>query len=285
MAIDKLINSGSSIMDSSEESLLEVVRKSEKELYKEIVKIFENVSITNGKLSSSEKAEQFLLNLDKIIKEAAKKSGYNKGVGQFVKDFDKVANNVKQVQSELNKINITAAQIAPIQNIEVANTLETLIGTKFSSSVVAPLQQALYRNIMFGASVADTEEYLRKYIISTDKNESKLLKYVKQVSRDSVSQFDGALNAKVANEAGLNAVRYSGSLIQDSRAQCRKWVNDEILTLDALFEIEIVKAINGLLYYEGKKSSGMYADTNVANFVIYRGGYNCRHRAIPTFKI
>jgi hypothetical protein len=285
MTTNKLIEGGISIMDSSEEALIEIVKKSEKELYKEIVKIFENVSITNGKLSSTEKAEQFLLNLDKIIKEAAKKSGYNKGVGKFVKDFDKVANNVKELQSQLNKINITASQIAPIQNIEVANTIETLIGTKFSASVVAPLQQALYRNIMFGATVSDTEEFLKKYILSTDEKESKLLRYVKQVSRDSVSQFDGALNAKVAEEVGLNAVRYSGSLIKDSRSQCRKWVNDEILTLDALFELEIVKAINGLLYYDGKKSSGMYENTNVANFVIYRGGYNCRHRAIPTFKI
>lgn len=99
MAINKLIDGGISIMDSSEEALIEVVRKSEKELYKEIVKIFENVSITNGKLSSSAKAEQFLLNLDKIIKEAAKKSGYNQGVGKFVTDFDKIAKNVKDLQS------------------------------------------------------------------------------------------------------------------------------------------------------------------------------------------
>jgi len=279
---EKIINSGIILMDNSEEALLASVKDAEKELYKEIIKIFENLNITNGKIASSEKAEQFLLNLDKIIRKATKKAGYNSSVAKFLKDFDKVEDNVKKIQSEINSILITSAQIAPVKNIEIANTLEVLLGNKFSASFVAPLQQALYRNVMTGATVADTEQYLRDYLISNKEKDSKLLRYIKQVSRDSISQFDGSLQGNIASELGLNAVRYVGSIILDSRAQCRKWVSDSLLNLDDLFQKEIDNAINGTLFYEGKKSSGMYADTNVANFVIYRGGYNCRHRAIPT---
>jgi len=279
---EKIINSGIVLMDNSEETLLASVKDAEKELYKEISKIFENLDITNGKIASSAKAEEFLLKLDSIIRTATKKAGYNASVAKFVKDFDKVEANVKEIQSQINSINITSAQIAPVKNIEIANTLEVLLGNKFSASFIAPLQQALYRNVMLGATVADTEQYLRDYLISSKEKDSKLLRYIKQVSRDSVSQFDGSLQANIASELSLNAVRYVGSIILDSRAQCRKWVDTSLITLDDLFQAEIDKAINGTLYYEGKKSSGMYADTNVANFVVYRGGYNCRHRAIPT---
>jgi len=283
MAKKSLVDKGIIIMDSSEEALLASVKEAEKELYKEIAKIFENLNITDGKISSTAKAEEFLLKLDKTIRQATKKSGYNSSVADFIKDFDKVEENVKELQSEINSINITSAQIAPVKNIEIANTVEVLLGDKFAASFIAPLQQALYRNVMLGATVADTEKYLRDYLISSSEKDSKLLRYVKQVSRDSVSQFDGSLQANIASEVGLNAVRYVGSIIVDSRAQCRKWVNDSLLTLDDLFAKEIQKAVNGTLYYNGKKSSGMNPDTNVANFVVYRGGYNCRHRAIPTY--
>lgn len=283
MAKKNSIDLGIAIMDASEEELLRAVKDSEKELYKEIVKIFESVNITGGKLQSTAKAEEFLLKLDKVIRGAAKKSGYNSSVSKFVKDFDKIAKNVQEVQSQINSIDITLSQISPIKNIETANALEVLLGAKFSSSVIAPLQQSLYRNIMLGATVAETENFLKEFLISNSEKDSKLLRYVKQVSRDSASQFDGSLQANIASELDLNAVRYVGSLITDSRAQCRKWVNQGVLTLDDLFAKEIQKAINGTLYYEGKKSSGMNPETNVSNFVIYRGGYNCRHRAIPTF--
>jgi len=282
MSIDKIVNSGIKIMDSSEESLADYVKKLEKNLYDELVKIFENVNITNGKLSTSDKAQEFLLSLDKKIKSGMKNAGYNEGVNKFLKDFDKIGENVKQLQSELNNINITSSQIKPFLNIEVQNTSNLLIGDKFNGNIIAPLQQSLYRNIMFGATVADTEKYLREYIISSKDKDSKLLRYVKQISSDSIRQFDGSLQSGIANELGLNAARYVGSIIIDSRAQCRKWVDESLIILDDSFEKEINKAINGTLTYDGKKSSGMYKETNLSNFAVLRGGYNCRHRAIMT---
>jgi hypothetical protein len=283
---DKLIDKGIIIMDGSEEALLASVKASEKQLYKEISKIFENLNITNGKIASSAKAEEFLLKLDSIIRDATKKAGYNSSVAKFVKDFDKVEENVKKIQSTINSINITAAQIAPVKNIEIANTLEVLLGTKFSASFIAPLQQSLYRNVMLGATVADTEQYLRDYLISTKEKDSKMLRYIKQVSRDSVAQFDGSLQANIASELGLNAVRYVGSLMLDSRCQCRKWVSDSLIKLDGAFQDEINEAIasgqkGGSVFYLGQRASGMNPDTNLSNFVVYRGGYNCRHRGIP----
>jgi hypothetical protein len=64
-------------------------------------------------------------------------------------------------------------------------------------------------------------------------------------------------------------------LIEDSRSQCVRWVKKRILQKSEL-DSEISWANNN--------GSGMIAGTNKENFAVYRGGYNCRHSAIP-FKL
>ncbi|MFN9108950.1 MAG: hypothetical protein ACK5XN_02555, partial [Bacteroidota bacterium] len=100
-------------------------------------------------------------------------------------------------------------------------------------------------------------------------------RYVKQVSRDALGQFDGQINAKIADEFGLDAFRYVGSIIDDSRSQCVRWVGKRILE-----KSEMQSEIN----WANNNGSGMIPGTTPENFLVYRGGYNCRHRAIP-FKL
>lgn len=279
---DKLFNRGIQIINTAEEDLSSAVIRSEKDLYDEILKIFENVTITNGKLSSNEKTDEFLLSLDRRLGRALKNSGYTSSVDKYLTNFDKIAENVKKVQEEVNGINLLASQIDPYKRIEVSNTWDNLLGSGVNKSFVQPVRQGLYRNIMFGASVSDVEKLVKDFVITKKDADSKLLRYVKQVSRDSLSQFDGGLQQKIASELNLNAIRYVGSLIVDSRAQCRKWTGSGIILLDEEFEKEIQKAIAGNLYFDGQRSSGMIKETTLSNFMANRGGYNCRHRAIAT---
>jgi len=102
-----------------------------------------------------------------------------------------------------------------------------------------------------------------------------LKKYVSQVSRDALNQFDGQVNSRIAEEFGLNAFRYVGSIIEDSRPQCVRWVGKEVLLLDEL---------SNEISWAYSNGTGMIPGTTRDNFAVYRGGYNCRHSAIP-FKL
>lgn len=282
MPIDKNFDKGIKIMDGAEKNLASSLVKMEKKVYDEILKIFEGISITDGKLSSNVKTEEFLASLDRRIAKVLKQNGYNDSVNKYLTNFDKLGENIKKIQSELNGINLTSTQINPYLRIEVRNTWDNLLGSGINKSFVNPLRQGIYRNIMFGATIGDVEKLVREYVITNKKGDSKLLRYVKQVSRDSISQFDGGLQQKIASELDLNACRYIGSIILDSRAQCRKWVDESLIKLDSSFAQEITSAINGSLNYDGKTSSGMIKDTTLSTFMANRGGYNCRHRAIAT---
>lgn len=282
MAVDKNFDKGIKIMDGAEKNLASSLVKMEKKVYDEIMKIFEGISITDGKLSNNEKTDEFLASLDRRIAKVLKQNGYNDSVAKYLTNFDKIAENVKKIQSQLNGINLTATQINPFLRIEVSNTWDNLLGSGINKSFVNPLRQGIYRNIMFGATIGDVEKLVKEYVITNKNADSKLLRYVKQVSRDSISQFDGGLQQKLASELDLNACRYIGSIILDSRAQCRKWVDESLIKLDSDFAKEITSAINGNLMYDGKASSGMIKDTTLATFMANRGGYNCRHRCIAT---
>lgn len=269
-------------MDGAESDLASSVIKMETKIYDEILKIFDTISITDGKLSNNDKTDEFIASLDRKITKILRDNGYNDSVSKYLTNFDKIAENVKKIQSKLNGINLTASQIDPFKRIEISNTWDKLLGSGINKDFVNPLRQGLYRNIMFGATISDVEKTVRDFVITKKGSDSKLLRYVKQVSRDSISQFDGGLQQKIAVDLDLNAVRYIGSIILDSRAQCRKWSADGIIKLDSAFEDEINSAIKGTLFYEGKSSSGMIKETTLATFMANRGGYNCRHRCIAT---
>lgn len=272
--IDLLISQGETTINGVEKTLLKSLPQAEAEIFREIMSIFDSLNITGGKLSNNAKTEQFLASLDDRINRALLKSGYSDGVYAYLRDFKKIENNIRDLHSAVNKVEITADQIDPIRRIETNNALNRLTGAGISKDFTDPLRQALYRNTMFGASFSDTEKLIREYVLS-GKIDSKLSRYVKQVSRDAVSQFDGAVQANIAKELKLNAKFYTGSLVVDSRSQCKRWVEKQILFLDELQD-EIDWAV--------RNGSGMIPGTTVETFDIYRGGYNCRHRSIPTYR-
>lgn len=287
--IISLLNKGETIMERSEDALLSNIKDAEILIYDEIRKIFNSIDVEAGKIKTSTIAENFLMRLDEKIYSSLKKSGYSEAVKMFIKSFDEIEANIRDVHSAINKVNITSDQIKPYKRIEVENTLSKFAENSLTKDFIDPIRQSLYRNIITGASISEVEAFLKSEIITNPNSNGRLMKYVKQISRDSVSQFDGTVQQNIQKELGLNAITYVGSLMKDSRGQCVKWVteNGGIIKLSDLDE-EIRWAKTKGSYYQtasGKiRTGGMIPETNQFNFLTYRGGYNCRHRAIATFR-
>jgi hypothetical protein len=278
-SIEQIIKSGDLILDKAPDKLVNSTRLIEILIYKALLELFENIDITNGKLSSTPKAEDFLASLDYRIFRAMRDSGYGNSVNEYITNFDKITDNLQDLHQKLGNGIIPKSDLNAIKRIETQNTIQNLTEKGLYKDVIAPLRKDLYRNIMFGASLESTQEMVRNYILSTEGKDSRLLRYVKQISTDALHQYDGSVNQMAKDKLGLNAVRYVGSLIEDSRAQCIKWVEKDIITDDELPK-EIEFAINKE-FYKGKKCSGMIPGTKNENFCINRGGWVCRHRAIP----
>lgn len=276
---DKLINAGDKIINKSENDLVKSTKAAERYVYDALMEIFKNVDITNGKLSSTLKAEDFLASLDARVFDALKVSRYGDAVKAFVGSYDLVTTNLVSLHESLGNGTISPKNISSVKRLEVAKTIANLTEQGMYADFIAPVRQGLYRNIIYGATVAETEELITNFVISNPKKDSSLLKYVGQVASDSIRQFDGSINQIAKIDLGLNATLYTGSLIDDSRAQCIKWVGmGEIKDADLQDEIDFALARK---FFQGKRCGGMIPGTVAATFCIQRGGYRCRHRAFP----
>lgn len=278
--VDKVISQGETLIATAEDDFINSMYDIEKALMREIMKLFDNIDVKEGKLQNSKAAIEFLNSLDGRIDLALKRSGYNDKVRALIKNFDAIKQNNIEVHSLLNKVDIYPSSLNTITKLEIENTIQNLLGSGISVDFKYPIRESLYRNITLGASIQDARKTIEDYIISNDGKDSKLLRYTKQVARDSLSQYDGVIQKTIANELKLNDFIYVGSIIIDSRCQCRYWVNKIKLSRDSLIE-EIDTAVNkGDL--GGCTCSGMIPGTNIDNFAINRGGYSCRHKAIAT---
>lgn len=277
--IQSIINSGDKILLNGTSDLINGMYSIELLVYTALREIFNNVDITAGKLATSPKADEFLALLDFKIYQALKKSGYPAYVVDFIGNYDKISSNVRDLHQALGNGLLSASDINAVKRLEVQKTINNLTQQGMYKDFISPVREGLYRNIMFGATVGETEEFIKSQVISTKQKDSRLTRYVGQVATDALHQFDGSVNQVAKQSLKLNATQYVGSLIEDSRAQCMKWVGMSIIKDEQLQE-EIDWALSGGIY-SNKKCSGMIENTTKDTFCINRGGYRCRHRAFP----
>jgi len=103
-----------------------------------------------------------------------------------------------------------------------------------------------------------------------------LPRYVNQVSLDTLSQIHGALQSEIQIKYKPTKGRWIGSEIETTRPFCK-----HMKTLTNPISRETLQGVLNKYIPDGKPKqligSGMIEGTNIDNFAINRGGYNCGH--------
>jgi hypothetical protein len=278
-----------------DDNVIEIIRKQDRTVSAANQTFFDSLSATEQRIFAavskhvqkfSSDGENYVFDdgnvlltnqVERIILDALQSSKYPSDVNGFLRNFETLKQYNFDIHGNVNDLSPDelGELINPIQRATVEQTLQGLTGSGVSTNFVEPIRTGIFQNIVAGSTKSDLEAYLRRFILGNPEVDGLLSRYVKQVSRDALNQFDGQVNAKIANQFGLDAYRYVGSLIEDSRPQCRRWVAMGVIqTKDLPAEIAWMNA-NG---------TGAIPGTSPETFSIYRGGYNCRHSAIP-FKL
>jgi len=261
------------------ERLERKVLKSTLEVQNEIARLIEDVlrefDVRGGNFVPESDSTLILATINTRLRDLIRESGLRTELVGFLDDFSQIDRNLRAIQEQVNGIQIPGeiitTQKAWVRDVVINSLLESNVSTYF----IQPVKQALYQRIALGASVNDTEKQIRAFIKGSDGKLGVFERWVGQVARDAIFEYQGAVNAQVKVEFDLNAVRYVGGLVDDSRPQCIRWVEkfNGVLRDDQL-QSEINWAYNN--------GSGMKPDTTPENFCQKRGGYNCTHIAIPT---
>lgn len=258
------------IIDEAAEKLTKNLPTLQSEIYKEILPLLERFDTTGGKIEYNKTAIDLINQLEQSLKRAINRTDYKDRVLDYLTDFQKVKDQNIKIQSSLNKINVRSSALNSIQKESIKTALNNLTGSGLDTNFIQPVKKVLFQHAVGGASIADTELALRQVIKGTPEKFGKLERYLTQMSRDSVHQFDGEIQARIANEFDLNCLSFEGSLIRDSRPACVRAVEvfNGVLRIDELQE---------QIDWAYENSNGMIPNTTPANFFMNRFGYNCRH--------
>jgi hypothetical protein len=272
--IQSLINKKIKLISGADKSLFQNFSQIEKNIVDGVMKQVKKMNIKDGVILFDDKNISMVNAINKVIADAIQDSSYPKNVKNYISSFDTIKEMNVDIHKDVNDLDPAeiAEKLNNVQKTNVNNVLDNLVRNGMEQGFVEPVKQGIFKNIVGGMNLEEFQNYLETTILSDPQKQGQFKRYVTQISRDALNQYDGQINQLIAQDLGLDAYRYVGSLIDDSRPQCVRWVGKEILLKDELSN-EITWAFNN--------GSGMIPGTNTDNFATYRGGYSCRHSAIP----
>jgi hypothetical protein len=274
--VTELVNEKDSAILEAEDSFLDSINFVELFLFAFIWDRLSRMNQTDGFLTYDDYNIGIVNQIPTLISQGLNNSSYPTSVNTYVGSFENIKNLNLSAVSRVNNIPISELErfIRPIQTQIVSQTILGLTGAGIDSQFIQPIKNAIFANVASEARIRELEKTLRELIISTT-IDSRLKKYVSLVARDSINQFDGQINSFIAKKYNLNAYRYVGSLIVDSRPQCVRWKKMSVIPN---FQLK------NEIAWAAKYGTGLIPGTTPDTFAVYRGGYNCRHSAIP-FKL
>lgn len=260
------------LINDAEEGLTRGIGGIQSDIFDEIIKILDKFSTKGGNLEYDRQAVKLINELEERINKAISKSDYPERVEAYLQSFDKIREVNIKLQSALNKLDASKVGLTNLQKTAQQLTTNNLLGAGLDHNFIQPVKDLIYQHAVGGASIADAELALREAIKGNPERLGLFERYVTQMARDSISQYDGTIQSRIMDEFDLDGYSYEGSIIRDSRPQCVRWVNefDGVLRFEDLAD-EIEWAFNN--------GSGMIPGTTQDTFPINRGGYSCRHHA------
>lgn len=157
------------------------------------------------------------------------------------------------------------------------NLLESGVDTNFFNKILDTLQSS----VVSGSNIDDLVDDLEQFITGGKDGVGALQRYVTQVTNDSITQFNATYNQTITQDLGIEWYKYTGTIIEDTRPFCQRFVNDYF------HKIEVEELGSGIDPQTGKSLAsedlldGRIKGTNKSNIFINRGGWNCRHFFSP----
>lgn len=280
-------------LESSEDFLIgfqKLADKTQDELLKVILDKLTKLSSRRGTLVFNDESANEINQLIKEIYRDFDFKNYQDGIGGLLRNVNDIGKTTIELTSLINEsldnLDFTSEKKFIIN--EISEALAT--PESFKVNILGDVRRIIAKRILLQSSIADLKEELKASLTASQQNAGTLGRYVGQVTKDAVYQYQGRINQAIKQKFGLDAYNYIGSLMKTSRPQCRKWIEEYsgVLLIDTKPETNKVGYLpdevkwakeNGSGY--GTKGKPYYLDLTVENFPTIRGGYNCNHKAIP----
>lgn len=211
-----------------------------------------------------------------------------------VKEFIQAFNTITTLQNDYWKSIESTFKPKPllkqIRIQTIGDTVKQLTENGIGVNIADKITNLLRTNITTGGSYKALDKQLREQLVNTD-TDGLLLKYSRQITTDSLNQYNAQYTHIVATGLGFEWFGYQGSDITTTRPFCdamtdfRYFHISEIPRLLAAQDLTYVnkagERVPVPIYAKTGLPGGMIPGTNAQNFFVNRGGYNCGHQIRP----
>lgn len=267
-------------------------------MIEEILKYIREL-VSNGKLELAGTFAETSLAIQAKILEIVDGTEYYGAVQKYAGTIDTIERVIVSQYASINDLDVKDVVFGNKFRSQVVNVLEdALLQDGFLSEIIEPIRDVIAKQALYGVSFEEAEKEVSDYITKNGLGSQMKSVRPKQVGRDLLYQYDGAIQREIQKDYGMNAFIYVGGHVKDTRPFCDHLADreDGEWFIDELEEVLEEYCPNGVpsgakVSYttiggvkESTKGAGMIRGTSVDNFAILRGGYNCLHEVIYIFK-
>jgi len=266
--------------------------KIQKEILSEVLDQIKKFDTRDKRITNTVKNIRLLNTIKNRLKKIILTDSYKQEVKDFLKVFTDVSTFQNSYFKEAEKSFKPPTIVKEIKKQTITDTINRLTEAGIGVNVSDKIAELLKQNVTTGVKYSDLAAQLREYILTTE-TPGVLERYVKQIATDSVNQYSAQYMNTISGDLGYEWFRYQGKDILTTRPFCDAMTDRKFFHITEVPDLLAAKD----LYYSGPDGqtkvpiyektglpNGMIPDTNVENFFIRRGGYNCGHQIFPVIE-
>lgn len=198
---------------------------------------------------------------------------YRPSIKEYLSTYSTIEETTIALNKSYNQLVIEKSLLTPARR-SIYNQAEYYLTEGLADAYIQPAKYLLMQQVSTGVTIKDAERVLRNWNdgeltsgkLASGRQTPNLQKYARQISVDSIHQYNGTIQQVIKDEFQLTKGVYVGDIIKDSRPFCKHMVG-----MKRKIEIDEIPDLIK------RFPDGIIPGTTKKNFSVYRGGYGCRH--------
>jgi len=277
-------------IDDAISTFIEQIPASQTDMLQSLDEELRKLDLQDGRIKPTIGNIKIVSNIKNKLLKVILTDSYKSQVKQFVKSFNDLTTLQNSYWRTVESTFKPSSILKQIKQIAIQDTVTKLMENGIDANVAQPISDILTQNVTQGGSYKDMQSHLKEAILTTDKSPGLLDRYTKQITVDSINQYNRNYTQIASSDLGYEWYSYQNTLINTSRPFCiamheRRYFHisqiPDLLKAKDLYYTKDGKSVKVPLNAKTGLPDGMYPTTTVANFLTLLGGYNCGHQAGP----
>lgn len=244
------------------------VIRSQKQIFREILKDLDALQVKNGLIILNDKNLARIGILSEKLRDVIHGSEYVKAVAIFAKQFDAQRNLNRKIFDEIFTNFSDKSLYNTLFQTSKKQAVELLSGAAVDQNV-DEFSKIINDAVSGSSKFTDMVQNIKDLIEGSETFEGRLASYSKQQARDLFAITDRKYTQIISEDFGIEFYEYSGGVIKDTRDFCLERV-------DQVWHFKEIQEWGNIQQWQGRARG-----TDPSTIFALLGGYNCIHILIP----